>query len=131
MLNSDTLQSYEGGATRSKMDVDLSLIPKSAVMALGRRLTLGAQRHGRNNWRKGGEEFRVATITHIMKHLLDYMENGNITDDNIGAIICNAAFLCEYEERSPYKVSDGVFPQRNKRYYLHGSLLHKVCELGR
>jgi hypothetical protein len=84
------------------MDVDLSLIPKSAVMALGRRLTLGAQRHGRNNWRKGGEEFRVATITHIMKHLLDYMENGNITDDNIGAIICNAAFLCEYEERSPY-----------------------------
>lgn len=101
-------QSFEGGATRSKKDIDLTLIPKSAVMAIGRRLTFGAARHGRNNWRKGGEEFRLATITHLMEHLLDYIENGNETEANTDAIICNAAFLCEYEERMRYKPNDSM-----------------------
>lgn len=95
-------QAFEGGATRSKKDVDLTLVPRSAVIAMGRRLTLGAERHGRNNWRSGGEEFRRATITHLLDHLLDYMENGNESEANTDAIICNAAFLCEFEERSPY-----------------------------
>lgn len=101
-------QAYEGGATRSKMDVRLDLVPKEAIMAMARRLTLGADRHGANNWRKGGEEFRLATISHLMKHLLDYIENGNRDDANSDAIICNAAFLCEFERRSPHKgVSNG------------------------
>jgi len=103
MSNKIEKQTFEGGATRSKKDIDLTLIPKSAVIALGRRLTLGAERHGRNNWRRGGEEFRSATITHLMEHLLDYIENGNVSEANTDAIICNAAFLCEYEERLPYK----------------------------
>jgi hypothetical protein len=103
MYSKNEKQSFEGGATRSKKDIDLTLIPKSAVIALGRRLTLGATRHGRNNWRKCGEEFRLATITHLMEHLLDYIENGNATEANTDAIICNAAFLCEYEDRMPYK----------------------------
>jgi hypothetical protein len=102
MPNSEEKQSFEGGATRSPKSIDLTLIPKSAVLAMGRRLTLGASRHGRNNWRKGGEEFRRATITHLMDHLLDYIENGNATEANTDAIICNAAFLCEYEDRKAY-----------------------------
>lgn len=102
MSNKTTKQSFEGGATRSKKDVDFTLIPKSAVTAMGRRLTLGAEIHGRNNWRGGGEEFRKASITHLMDHLLDYIENGNTSDANTDAIICNAAFLCEFEEKIPY-----------------------------
>lgn len=102
MVKHTDKQTFEGGATRSKKDIDLTLIPKSSIMALGRRLTLGAERHGKNNWRKGGDEFRLATITHLMEHLLDYIENGNAEEANTDAIICNAAFLCEYEERSPY-----------------------------
>lgn len=94
---------FEGGATRSAMSERYDLIPESAVTALGRRLTLGAERHGENNWRQGGEAFRKATIGHLMKHLLDYMENGNANEENTDAIICNAAFLCEFEKREPYQ----------------------------
>ncbi len=93
---------YEGGATRSVVEGRYDLIPKTAIEALGRRLKLGVERHGENNWRKGGAEFRKATINHLMKHLLDYIENGNANDANTDAIICNAAFLCEYEARAPY-----------------------------
>src|SRR5579875_530911 len=95
----ETKQKYEGGATRSEMKVRYDLIPREAIDALARRLTLGAQRHGENNWKSGGTEFRKATINHLLKHLLDYMEHGNENDANTDAIICNAAFLCHYEKR--------------------------------
>ena len=79
------------------------LIPAEAVTALARRLALGAKRHGANNWRRGGEGFRKATIGHLMKHLLDYQENGNLSDANTDALICNAAFLCHFEKLRPFK----------------------------
>jgi hypothetical protein len=78
------------------------LIPKEAVAAIARRLAMGAKVHGENNWRAGGPEFRKATISHLMNHLLDYMEHGNANDANTDAIICNAAFLCHFEAREPF-----------------------------
>ena len=93
---------YEGGATRSELGERYDLIPKAAMDALAGRLALGARQHGENNWRRGGRDFRKATLNHIMKHLLDYIENGNENDDNTAAIICNAAFLCHYEAIDPY-----------------------------
>lgn len=92
---------FEGGSTRSALPERYDLIPKEALDALGRRLALGASIHGENNWRNGEEEFRRATINHLMKHLLDYIEAGNLNDSNTDAIICNAAFLCYFEARSP------------------------------
>jgi len=94
---------FEGGATRSSMEVRFDLVPRAAVEGLARRLTLGATKHGENNWRSGGKEFRKATISHLMGHLLDYMENGNANDANTDAIICNAAFLCHFEKIDPYR----------------------------
>jgi hypothetical protein len=79
------------------------LIPKEAIDAIARRLALGAQKHGENNWKSGGAEFRKATINHLIKHLLNYAEQGNADDANSDAIICNAAFLCYFESRDPFK----------------------------
>ena len=93
---------FEGGATRSAMSERYDLIPKEAMAALARRLGLGAEKHGENNWRGGGADFRKATICHLMKHLLDYMENGNANDANTDAIICNAAFLCHFEAQERF-----------------------------
>jgi hypothetical protein len=94
---------YSGGAKRSRIELFFSLIPKSAIVALARRLTYGAKKYEPNNWRTAdGEDFRRATIDHLFNHLLDYMESGNTKDNNTDAIICNAAFLCEYESRTPY-----------------------------
>jgi len=97
----DSLTAYEGGATRSVKQERRELIPKSVMDALGRRLALGAAKHGINNWRKGGEEFRLATVNHMLDHIFEYLENGG--SENTDAIVCNAAFLCEYEVREPYK----------------------------
>lgn len=95
-----TLTAYEGGATRTPKAERRELIPKTAVDALARRLALGAAKHGVNNWRKGGPEFRLATVNHLLDHIFEYLENGG--SENTDAIICNAAFLCEYEAREPY-----------------------------
>lgn len=98
-------EAFEGGATRSSKRGQgrMEPIPKSSIRAMARRLELGAERHGENNWRKGGEAFRKATLNHLLDHIFDYMEHGNKNEANTDAIICNAAFLCEYEEREPYK----------------------------
>jgi hypothetical protein len=97
---------FEGGSTRSKLDERYDLIPKEAVDAMARRLALGAARHGENNWRKGGVAFRKASVNHLLRHLLDYIENGNRNDANTDAIICNAAFLCYFEARYPLAGSE-------------------------
>lgn len=98
---SATLQQFEGGATRSAKDERRELIPKTAIDALARRLALGAKKHGVNNWRQGGPEFRLATVNHLLDHIYAYLENGG--SENTDAIVCNAAFLCEFEAREPYE----------------------------
>lgn len=95
------LTAFEGGATRTAKAERRELIPATAVTALARRLALGAAKHGVNNWRKGGPEFRLATVNHLLDHVFQYLEHGG--RENTDAIICNAAFLCEYEERTPYE----------------------------
>ena len=81
-------------------------MPKVALDALARRLAMGAETHGENNWRRGGKEFRKASINHLMRHLLDYIEHGNANDNNTDAIICNAAFLCHFEAADPFAGCD-------------------------
>lgn len=97
---------FEDGSSRSVLNERYDLIPKEAIDALARRLALGARNHGENNWRCGGPEFRKATLNHLVKHLLKYIERGNADDANTDAIICNAAFLCYFEARHPYAGSE-------------------------
>jgi hypothetical protein len=97
---------FEDGSSRSVLKERYDLIPKVATDAIARRLALGAKTHGENNWRRGGVEFRKASINHLMRHLLDYIEHGNANDNNTDAIICNAAFLCHFEANAPYAGCD-------------------------
>jgi hypothetical protein len=99
---------FEDGSTRSVLKERYDLIPKVAMDALARRLALGAKTHGENNWRCGGVEFRKASINHLMRHLLDYIEHGNANDENTDAIICNAAFLCHFEAKEPFAGCDPI-----------------------
>lgn len=100
---SNELSSFEGGSTRSKLEGRYDLIPRESIDAIARRLELGVVNHGENNWKNGGEEFRKATINHLFNHLLDYVQNGNASEANTDAIICNAAFLCYFEAKDPFK----------------------------
>lgn len=107
--DSEELATFEGGATRTAKPERRQLIPKSAIDALARRLDLGAKKHGVNNWRKGGVEFRMETVNHLLDHVFEYLEKGG--RENADAIICNAAFLCEFEEKEPYA---GVEPKKSR-----------------
>lgn len=97
----ENLTAFEGGATSTTQVERRELISKSAIDAMGRRFALGAEKHGMNNWRKGGAQFRLSRISHLIEHIYDYLEHGG--RENIDAIICNAAMLCEFEEKDPYQ----------------------------
>ena len=90
-------ESFEGGATRSVVRERYDLIPAAALSALARRLALGAEKHGANNWKGGGPEFVTATKNHLARHLALYLD-GDTSDEHLDAIICNAAFLCHFRE---------------------------------
>jgi hypothetical protein len=71
-----------------------------AIRRIAQRATLGASRHGDRNWESGGPEFVGATKGHLLAHVVAYLENGNESDDNLGAILWNAAALAYFEEKS-------------------------------
>lgn len=94
---------FEGGSTRTEQQERYDLMPPAALRALARRLGVGAKKHGDRNWESGGPEFRAATLSHLLAHITDYMEHGG--QENTDAIICNAAFLCHFEECIPFRPS--------------------------
>jgi hypothetical protein len=111
---SEEKTAYEGNATRSKMSGRYDLIPPAAIQALARRLELGAGRHGDRNWESGGEEFRKASVNHLMKHFLEYLA-GRDTQENLDAMICNVAFLIHFEEKiGAYRGSEDGAGQENR-----------------
>lgn len=92
----ETLTTFEGGATRTEQEGRYDLIPEAAIDAIARRVALGAKKHGENNWRNGGREFAKACISHGMKHLVAYAESGQ--QDDLDGAICNLAFLCHFHK---------------------------------
>jgi hypothetical protein len=90
----------ENGSSRSHRAPRYELIPKAAIDRLVKRLELGAEIHGDTNWRDGGPEYIQECKRHMMEHMLNYLE-GDKSDDNLGAILCNAAFLAHFEEHPP------------------------------
>jgi hypothetical protein len=103
------LTPFEGGATRSSKGRRFDLIPRAANEALARRLELGAEQHGENNWKQGGAEFRRATVNHLLDHIYDYIEHGNAHEANTDAIITNAAFLCHFEAEDAKALPPGFY----------------------
>ena len=91
---------FENGASRSHHAPHYELVPKSAVDRLVKRLELGAGIHGPHNWKGGGQQFIEQTRRHLTEHLLSYLE-GDTSDDHLGAILCNAAFLAHFEANPP------------------------------
>ena len=87
---------FENGASRSHHAPHYELLPKAAIDRLTARLELGAEIHGGNNWRNGGPNFVQQTKRHLVEHILCYINN-DTSDDHLGAILCNAAFLAHFE----------------------------------
>lgn len=84
---------HDGGKLR------LSLVPAEAIEAIGAVMTHGAEKYGKDSYKRvGPERYRDALMRHICKWLKD--PHGVDEDSglpHIWHIITNAAFLCELD----------------------------------
>ena len=90
------MSKFNTGAVRDAMQGKglPSLMPVSALRAVSRRFEDGAEKYGRNNWKKGIPVSRY--IDSINRHLWQFMEEDEV-EDHLSAVIWNA--MCLYETK--------------------------------
>ena len=88
------------GATSSKLKLRFDLVPEVFNVRIARRYTIGAEKHGEYNYRKGltDAKYLQERIAHLRQHLSDFLLNGNTNDDNLAAIGWCVSFLMEAEQ---------------------------------
>lgn len=83
---------FENGSSRSERRPPYHLVPVEAVQAIAERMGIGLAVHGEENWKKGGPEFFAETRNHLEHHWL-MLKSGDESDDNLSAVLTNAAML--------------------------------------
>lgn len=93
----------KSGATSSGKLPPYDLITLNFQNRVAERLQLGAEKHGRFNYRKGlkDREFIMDRLNHAFKHLklaMDRIESGEVyDDDDLGAVAVNVMMAMEYQ----------------------------------
>lgn len=72
-------------------------IPKEGLDYAGRRFHLGALKYSPFDYQERDIDFYQDRKKHLKAHLDKYLE-GDMEDDNLAAVICNAMILAWYEE---------------------------------
>lgn len=88
------------GATSSKLKLRFDLVPEVFNVRVAQRYTIGAEKHGEYNYRKGLTDsvYIQERISHLRQHLSSFLLEGNEKDDNLAAIAWCCAFLMEAEQ---------------------------------
>lgn len=88
---------FQTGAVRDAMNGKglPSLLPVDALIAASKRFEDGAEKYGRDNWRKGIPLSRY--VDSLYRHLWAFIE-ADETEDHGGAIIWNAMCLVQTKE---------------------------------
>ncbi len=96
--SSGEMSHFGTGAVRDAMQHKglPSQIPMSALRAVARRFEDGAEKYGRDNWKKGIPLSRY--IDSIYRHLWDFMD-GDESEDHLSAVMWNAMCLYETKDR--------------------------------
>jgi hypothetical protein len=102
------VHSGKSGALSSKKSLMYHDIPPELLKRIAIRYTGGHVKYSgystmNLNWREGlDDEFYVMDrYNHLWEHLIDFQENGNKNDDNLGAIAWSCGFLMEVERLHP------------------------------
>jgi hypothetical protein len=104
-------------------------IPPEVLVRLAKRYTGGHRKYGVEhvnlNWRTGlnDPKYIVDRFNHAMDHIVNFLEDQNDKDDNLGGAIWNLGFLIVAETRCP-KVFREAFIQAK----LFGEAAKKVQE---
>jgi len=81
----------------------ISLIPRSAIMAMARVMAAGAKKYGRQNWRSNDGLAWSRVIDAAMRHMMAFAdgedfdnEEGGSKELHLANAMCCMAFLIEY-----------------------------------
>jgi|SRR5262245_28265268 len=102
-MSNDSKHKFKSGATSSEHKLPFDLIDIRVLRRFAARLKLGAEKHGRFNYRKGiqDKEFVMDRLNHAFEHLklaIDQIENGVVSnDDDLGAVLVNVQIAMEYQ----------------------------------
>lgn len=89
---------FETGSRRDVEDgkLDFTLIPWMSLRRYVELLQRGADKYGRNNWRKGQSMARGERS--LARHFAQYLA-GERDEDHLAAIVFNAVLLMDHEDR--------------------------------
>lgn len=105
-LKMDRKSPFKSGASSSGSLPMYDAISIHLLDRLAARLSHGAEKHGKYNYRKGlnDKEFILDRLNHAFRHLklaIDSIENEEISeDDDLGAVLCGIQFAIEYQHRN-------------------------------
>lgn len=90
-------------AASSHRALFFNLISPHTLRRLAKRKTGGGIKYGIVQWRQGinDAEYVADRFNHLWEHLLDFMERGNVNDDNIGGMLWALDALSEVERLCP------------------------------
>lgn len=107
-------------------------IPPELIKRLAKRYTVGHKKYSGDvtmnlNWRSGLHDpfYCMDRLNHVIEHLMNFLEDGDVRDDNLGAIVWGCAYLMEVERLYP-----DVLTQVVGQMQLHGKhAADKLLEL--
>lgn len=107
-IEKNKVQTGKAGALSSKKSKYYHDIPVEFLKRVAERYTGGHVKYSNDitmnlNWREGLDDpfYVMDRYNHLWEHLIDFQENLNSKDDNLGAIAWCCAFLMEVERLHP------------------------------
>ena len=114
----DSVVAGPSGARSSKTNLYYHDVPTELYRRIALRHTVGHKKHNDNpvpitmnlNWRQGLDDpfYVMDRLNHMFEHMIAFLEDGDTTDDNLGAIVWNAGFLMEVERLSPALINQVI-----------------------
>ena len=127
----------KSAAKSSKKSLYYHDIPPELYRRAALRYTVGHTKHNDNpvpitmnlNWRIGLDDplYVMDRLNHMFEHFVDFLDNGNSKDDNLGAIAWCCGFLMEVERTNPQVLGDVL----GQSLYTGKSAIKKKNELQR
>jgi hypothetical protein len=100
------MKTFSSGAKSTVEKPRYDLIPLRALKLIADRFEYGASRHGERNYQKGAHDatFVRDRINHLIEHAAKYAVLRD--EENLSAILCNAAILADLHEIRENIVAD-------------------------
>jgi hypothetical protein len=84
------VETYDTGATASKLDVDWSLLDWSVLRRMAKVMAAGVVTHGRDNWRRGLPPYVIQN--HMVEHFSKWL-SGDTSEDHLAHAMCRLMML--------------------------------------